>query len=537
MSRAALIISSAKYEDAELHDLPAADRDGEALAEVLSDPAIGNYETLRVTDSAYHSIGEATGSFFDGRSPDDELLLHLSGHALRSDDFELHFATRTTRVDRLEETSFAARLLARQINRCRAKRVTILLDCCFAGSFPLGAKSGNGSFAEQLLGGGRALIAATTSTKVAFVADDADNHGMSTFTYAVVEGLRTGVADRDGDGVVSPVDLFAHVRDRLRDSQPLQTPSLTASDLHGHWVIAQSPRGKVSDGAAPVDAAVPSPGIATAPRSLWHLLPTAIEKVDSLNDEDLAAHISTGLSTLDEVLGGYRAGQLVLVSGDSGVGKTNFLLTSAREAAIKRGTPVTLLSLELDANSIVNRILAAEAKVPIHFIEEGRMRVEDWEAFSKVVPSFESAPLTILDQASGRVPIDAVARLLGETDSKIVLIDDLHLLADSHVTATLVASVRQLAALARQQGVVIVAALDAELGRSQAQRASIERFADLTIAIRRPDQVDSHDRPGEADLLIHPRRPNAYAVPVSYQGHYSRFTDLSPSHRKATGPG
>jgi hypothetical protein len=64
----------------------------------------------------------------------------------------------------------------------------------------------------------------------------------SPFTRALVEGLRTGEADRNDDGFVSINELFDYLEDRVRQLSPAQTPTKSAFNQVGDWVIAQSMR-------------------------------------------------------------------------------------------------------------------------------------------------------------------------------------------------------------------------------------------------------------------------------------------------------
>ena len=97
----------------------------------------------------------------------------------------------------------------------RARSIVLFLDCCYGGAFGEGvavraAGPANvlDSFPAGKLGGGRgrAVITASSAMEYAFegsaLATD-DQRQPSVFTSAVVEGLGSGAADRDEDGLVS----------------------------------------------------------------------------------------------------------------------------------------------------------------------------------------------------------------------------------------------------------------------------------------------------------------------------------------------
>jgi hypothetical protein len=114
------------------------------------------------------------------------------------------------------------------------------------------------SFPSSRLGGGRgrAVISASSAIEYAFegTALAADERARpSVFTSAVVEGLRTGDADRDEDGLVSLDELYDYVFDRVRAENPKQTPGRDV-EMAGDLYIARTRRRRLR--AAPIPDAV-----------------------------------------------------------------------------------------------------------------------------------------------------------------------------------------------------------------------------------------------------------------------------------------
>lgn len=88
-----------------------------------------------------------------------------------------------------------------------------------------------------------------------------------------------------------------------------------------------------------------------------------LERVDSrlLSPERDVRIWPTGFPLLDDALGGgLRAGALNLLAGSQGEGKTTFALQIARQCA-KDERPVLFFSFELDAESLLQKVIAAEA--------------------------------------------------------------------------------------------------------------------------------------------------------------------------------
>ena len=72
------------------------------------------------------------------RQPADLVLLHFSCHGLKDDAGELYLAATNTVPNRLASTAVDSVLVNRLMRRSRARRVVLLLDCCYGGAFERG---------------------------------------------------------------------------------------------------------------------------------------------------------------------------------------------------------------------------------------------------------------------------------------------------------------------------------------------------------------------------------------------------------------
>jgi hypothetical protein len=247
-ARSALIVASDAYSDPGLRQLRAPASDAQALAAVLQNPQIGGFQVQTLLNQPAHEINEAVDEFFADRRPDDLLLLHFSCHGVKDEGGELYFAAANTKLRRLGATAVAAEFVNRRMNRSRSRRVVLLLDCCYAGAFERGmtARAGTGMAIEEQFGGrGRAVITASSAMEYAFEGDElADTKELapSVFTSALVEGLRTGEADRDQDGMVALDELYDYVYDKVRAATPNQTPGKWTFGVQGSLYIARRGR-------------------------------------------------------------------------------------------------------------------------------------------------------------------------------------------------------------------------------------------------------------------------------------------------------
>jgi WD40 repeat protein len=249
-SRLALVVATGTYADLGLRQLRAPAQDAEDLAQVLAAPDIGGFAVTTVIDQSAHQIRLAVEDFLAGRGTGDLVLVYLSCHGLLDVRRRLYFAATDTRKDRLGATGVEAAWVLDQLEHCRARRQILILDSCFSGAFAHGAKGeADLGLQERFLGQGRGrvVLTASTATEYSFEGDptNAANPSGSVFTASLVQGLRTGAADTDHDGLVSVDDAYAYVFDQVQAAGAAQTPQRWLYGAEGKILLARSPAGPV----------------------------------------------------------------------------------------------------------------------------------------------------------------------------------------------------------------------------------------------------------------------------------------------------
>jgi WD40 repeat protein len=245
--RTALIVATDRYEDPKFSQLRAPVHDAEALARVLRDPAIGEFDVRVLNNPPWHMVRVEVESFFADRRRDDLLLLYFSCHGVKDQSGQLYFATTDTQFRWLAATGISSSFVNEQMNRSRSRRIVLLLDCCYSGAFTRGLLPRAGrdvDVTERFEGGGRAVITASSAMEYAFEGaelSEAAEPTPSVFTSVVVRGLETGAADHDGDGLVSVDDLYEYVFDEVRKGTTSQTPTMFAT-VQGPLHLARNPR-------------------------------------------------------------------------------------------------------------------------------------------------------------------------------------------------------------------------------------------------------------------------------------------------------
>jgi uncharacterized caspase-like protein len=136
--RKALIIANDEYEQEALRNLLAPEADAEALRRVLGDRQIGDFAVQVVRNEPAYVIQAQIEELFAESRSDDLLLLHFSGHGLKSESGKLFFAASNTRPDRLRATAVSAEFVQQCMQDARSRSVVLLLDCCYGGAFAEG---------------------------------------------------------------------------------------------------------------------------------------------------------------------------------------------------------------------------------------------------------------------------------------------------------------------------------------------------------------------------------------------------------------
>ncbi|HKZ87081.1 MAG TPA: caspase family protein [Anaerolineae bacterium] len=244
----ALIIGNSQYQDSRLAQLVTPHEDVNDLAVLLRDPAIGNFDQVTTlvneTDAA---IRLSIEDFFTDKKPDDLLVIYFSGHGVRDEQGLLYLAVNNTRATRLRATAIPSEFITSEMDRSRSKRQVLILDCCHSGAFAQGSKAVTGESAGtgpafEGIGYGRVILTATDATQYAWEGDKVIGQAdRSVFTHYLIEGLRTGDADTDHDGMITLDEIYDYVYEQVVTVTPKQTPGKWSYKQQGDIVIARNP--------------------------------------------------------------------------------------------------------------------------------------------------------------------------------------------------------------------------------------------------------------------------------------------------------
>jgi hypothetical protein len=247
VAKIALLIGVGEY-GVGLNALPGAVKDVEAMQRVLQHPEMGQFDHIKTLTNPDPLVmqGEIETLCAD-RSKDDLILLFFSGHGVKDDSNRLYFATtitrKTTQGELVKSTAVPAGFVNDVMRNSRSKRQVVLLDCCFSGAFAedMRAKDdGSVDVQTQLGGEGRAVLTSSSSTQYSFEQQGSD---LSVYTRFLVEGMETGAADLDGNGVISIDELHDYASRKVQESAPAMKPKIYAVEEGFKIRLAKAPVG------------------------------------------------------------------------------------------------------------------------------------------------------------------------------------------------------------------------------------------------------------------------------------------------------
>jgi hypothetical protein len=244
----ALIIGNDSYNDPKLRKLKTPAADSRELAKVLGDKKIGSFdEVISLVNQTEPKISRAISTFFANKKSDDLVLVYFSGHGVVDSRGNLFLALKDTETSYLTSTAIPSSFIAYEMDSCRSKKQILILDCCNSGAFARGTKAGDQKVItkptfEGKVGLGRVVLTASDSTQFAFEGDQVVTQTeFSLFTHFLLEGLKSGKADIDGDGYITLDEWYEYTYPRVVSATSKQIPQKWSYRQQGELIVAKNP--------------------------------------------------------------------------------------------------------------------------------------------------------------------------------------------------------------------------------------------------------------------------------------------------------
>jgi replicative DNA helicase len=267
--------------------------------------------------------------------------------------------------------------------------------------------------------------------------------------------------------------------------------------------------------------------------------------------QDGVTGVPSGFTDLDRVTSGFQKTELIIMAARPGMGKTAFMLTLARNAAVTYNKPVAIFSLEMGRVQIVNRLVAIEAEIDGEKMKKGNFSESEWMHLFNNTRKLSEAKIFIDETPALRIlELRAKCRRLKEQHKiEMVMVDYLQLMTGemgrNGSREQEIASIsRALKNIAKELEIPVIAlsqlSRDVEKRGSTSKRpqlsdlresGSIEQDADIVMFIHRPEYYptgtdDDTDNEGKASIIIAKNRSGALEdVELRYIKQYTKFVE------------
>jgi replicative DNA helicase len=286
----------------------------------------------------------------------------------------------------------------------------------------------------------------------------------------------------------------------------------------------------------------------TQVRPVRDVLHDSLARIDArMQRQHAYGGLETGLIDFDDLTGGLHDSELMILAARPSMGKTALALNIAEHVAIDGAQkPVLIVSLEMSALELGDRLLCSRARVNSHRLRNGQLSAEDSRRLVQTAADVSRAGLFIDDSPSRNMTeIAATARRLKRQEElALVVIDYLQLIEPDNPRDPRQEQVarisRRLKGLARELciPVLCLAQLNRQVEATRDNRpqlshlresGAIEQDADVVVFVHREEfyQTSEEDRArvkGQADLMIRKQRNGPTGdIKLTWLHEFTRF--------------
>ncbi len=285
------------------------------------------------------------------------------------------------------------------------------------------------------------------------------------------------------------------------------------------------------------------------------VLRATIEDIDvKRKKKSFVTGIPSGFRMLDAITAGWQKSDLIIVAARPGMGKTAFMLSLLRNAAINYKLPVAMFSLEMSSVQLTYRLVSAEAELENDKIRKGLLEDYEWQQLIHKTQQLADAPIFIDDTPSLSIfELRTKCRKLKmKNDIQLIIVDYLQLITSDQGGKSInnreqeIAYIsRSLKSLAKELDVPIIT--PSQLSRAVEVRGgdkrpilsdlresgAIEQDADIVMFLYRPEYYginedeSGNDLKGITEVIIAKHRNGPVdTAQIKFIGRFTKFINI-----------
>jgi replicative DNA helicase len=284
------------------------------------------------------------------------------------------------------------------------------------------------------------------------------------------------------------------------------------------------------------------------------LITQALKQIETArNQKSGVTGVPSGFTDLDRMTSGWQPSDLVILAARPAMGKTAFVLTLARNAAVEFERPIAVFSLEMASVQLVQRLISAEAELSAEKLKKGQLEEHEFQQLHVKIGKLSEAPIFIDDTPALSIfeMRAKCRRLKAQHDIQMIIVDYLQLMtaggekSQGNREQEISTISRSLKSIAKELNVPVIAlsqlsrAVETRGGDKRPQLSdlresgAIEQDADMVMFIHRPEyygftqDAEGNSTQGVAEIIIAKHRNGAVgSVNLRFIDRLAKFCDL-----------
>lgn len=276
-------------------------------------------------------------------------------------------------------------------------------------------------------------------------------------------------------------------------------------------------------------------------------------EIKKQNNNEGITGVPSGFNDLDGLTGGWQKSELIIIAARPGMGKTAFVVSAMRNAAVAHNKPVAIFSLEMSSTQLMLRMISAEAEIASDKLRKGTLEQHEWQQLHHRIKDLSNSNIFI-DDTPALTILELRAkcrRLKAQHDLQLVVIDYLQLMTGdngngvSNSREQEIATIsRSLKNLAKELDIPVIAlsqlsrAVETRGGNKRPQLSdlresgSIEQDADMVMFLYRPEYYhitedeQGNSLKGVGEVIIAKNRAGiTETIQLQFIGEYTKFAN------------